>query len=340
LDSLVTDSNITIKNVIYKNSTSVVKVLNKSKNVDKKISTNTLAKTNKHYSIKINNNVKLTLFNLASVYEGKNCSKNVCGSGEQLYRVMLVKGASGTAVKYDGKYIVLDKNGDYIKNDLLKYTTSKNNSNYFYAVYYSEVNGCGANANSIASLFEITTNNGKKFVYVPADLENNGYAIYDANNGSDYGYAYWFECNKSGLAKKSTNSLHGVTTKKVDSNTFKVVNKVNPVKVSAEVNVAQEIANYFKLNNYNLNDITIYQASHHGRNNSPKAMSILNLNRESLYNVIPSTSTAAGTTHALYYKNFNYTLGRTQKLIVGNKPEKGIYCYIRNDGNTDCSVKK
>ena len=337
LDELIKDSNITIKNVIYKSSAKVTNILKKAKNVKNIIKTNNLAKNNKYYSIKINDKVKLTLFNLTSVYEGKNCS-NVCSNGEQLYRVMLVKGASGSAVKYGGKYIVLDKNGDNIKNDVLKYTTEKNNSNYFYATYYSKVNGCGANANSIASLFEITTNNGKKFVYVPADLENNGYAIYDENNGSDYGYVYWFECNKKGLAKKSTNSLHGVTTKKVSSNTFKVVNKVNPVKASAEVNVAQDIANYFKSNNYNLNNITIYQASHHGRDNSPKAMEILNLNRSDLYNVIPGTSTADGTTHALYYKNYKYTLGKTKKLIVGNKPEKGIYCYIRNDGSTNCSV--
>lgn len=244
------------------------------------------------------------IYNVSDVFEGKSCS-----TGYQLKFDKLTSNSESVLKNYIRYgYQIKDKNGNVVKNkngkdkvevkylgidgndfskivmlpdpnkdpDFVKKQTSGNISDIkLYAKYLKKArSNCNQNANSLAILIRVPVGTSDyRYVYIPSDLENNGYSFYgspasETSNNLIYGTA---TVNYSTLGSYS------------DVEKFEAT-KASVVKVASSYKVAKKIRS--TLGN-DLNKIVIYQAAHHGSNDTLESISLLNLNRSVGYNNEP-----------------------------------------------------
>ena len=100
-------------------------------------------------------------------------------------------------------------------------------------------------------------------------------------------------------------------------------------KVASETNVANSINKAI-----DSSKIVIYQTSHHGYNDSPDAVNILNLNRKGVYAISNTNQDLKNYGSFLTLRSYYSTLGNATRLTTGSG--NGIECNIKKDGSTSC----
>ena len=276
------------------------------------------------------------LFNVKDIYKNDDCKK----SG---YIIAFTNSVTSSKVLYaktiDNKYIYFN-GSDYLKNgsnvkimttDKLEEEIDKDNllnSRFYMYTVESGRNHCSPNANSIAVLFKVTTDDGRKYIYIPSDLENNGYSPfgeYDKKYGviiHGYSPTYYVDYElKDGLPRFI-----------VENNKLKLHSNIPNVKKPQDYITALNIKNKF---NDVINNLVIYQQAHHGLNNSKAAMDLLNLNQEGVYTIAPIGANPI-TSHLFPALETEYLLNRTNIMFSGGKNKNGIRCTINNLGKTLC----
>ena len=229
---------------------------------------------------------------------------------------------------FGGGYVWFD--GDQYPNTTLTSSGSsavwETNGTTFgkYRYWYADMTtreACSSNAESLAVLAEVKNDNASKYMYFANDIENFGYDAFPDSDGI-YGNGY-----------------DVFYTEKPDfSNGEFVGTKVDIPKSPQETQAAISISN--KLGSA-LNDIVIYQESHHGFNNAPDALNILNINRSSNppYAIAtvgedPSLSRYFHEARGYYYSLKNIPVDH--KMYTGENND-GVTCYINNSGGYGCS---
>ena len=165
---------------------------------------------------------------------------------------------------------------------------------------------------------------------LPSDLENNGvtYEGQEVTIGNQkakvYGNGYTVGYDRSNLSKTKS------------------------VVIASESIVANQIKNYITSNNGSLNDIILYQASHHASNVDSYAINTLNLNRGNLYVVAPTSGDVGDdyklAQHLIFYKllrnnSSNKHFTTTSYLATKNTiySEKAVVFTINHEGKIDGS---
>ena len=201
--SLINKSNITVKNVIVKyEKTAGSETQNVYKNIVKAAanqgthiitSPNVTAselksltgksvsytKLSEEYQIKVGDFLNLYFYNVNDIYIGKTCTE-----GEI---IKFKTKSSSDLYKIDGKYVMFDNSSGTYPNVTYQLvdtvTTAGSGFNRkFYAVSSGTRSSCRSNANSIATFAEVKIDGGNnKYVYLPGDLDNNGYDIVPTN---------------------------------------------------------------------------------------------------------------------------------------------------------------
>ena len=284
--------------------------------------------------------LKLDFFNTSDVYQGKDCP-----SGHKIS--WTASTSSSNYIKTsDDKYIYIDgseyetkQNGEFALTsskypyaDVTLKTTSnlvtKENGSgmnrYFYAVDSGSHSICQSNPNAFGILAEVTTTGLKKYMYFPGDLENAGYSMLSSGANS----SALFE----DLDFENGEFIHNVTPYSIpseDDTATAIYNKL--ASDASSLNLSVDTL---------LNNIVIYQESHHGHNNSEKAVWKLNINRASGIYAIEEGGTNMPTTAGFNAaKTYWYTLGNLpaeNKIRVGDSTKDGVYCVIDTIGETLC----
>jgi hypothetical protein len=319
----------------------------------------------------INSNIDMILFNVYDVYaaiaaklgieRSKLCSTTtIYGTSDNgvntLRRNTFYRFRTST-ISFEGtKFFTTEAN----ENTNAITTTPTNSTSEDFTTYFLDDGMCNENANSIAVLFKIKTGNSNKYIYVPSDLQNNGYTVafdgyndaitnwYSYRNSDDTSLKY--EENIPKISSESyitefTMNVTAATKKKIYKNTEELV---FPVRVKAETKTAEAIANYIINENHDsLNDLVIYQQAHHGRNNAPSAINALNLNNGEVtkYSIGVSPYDSETAAHSFDYRTQVYTLSNTQKMYTGKKYPideaycnggGGVICTINSYGEYEC----
>ena len=288
---------------------------------------------------KLSDNVRMYLFNTKDIYASNdNCGDKDYGVGF----TSNVNTTSAFAKSTDNKYIYFEgsdylKNGNKTKISTINKIEDKLGSDYringrFYITMINTGDkrpNCSSNANSLAVLFQVKTQKGNKYIYIPSDLENNGY-----NPFGEYDSTY-----------KTT--IHGYSATyfyeyKLDDGKVKFVIKDNQLVKSSKIKMVKVAASYKTALNMKdkfsdlIGNITVYQSAHHGLNNYEEVINVLKLNNKDV-NIItpagsnPKSSKMFHTSSGVYYlKNSNMMYG-------GGANKKGTNCSIKSDGTTSCA---
>ncbi len=336
--NLLSDSKFTIKNLIIKKeaskTTTYQKIADAAKNnkVTKVIESSTISEG---AAYTLNSNIKFYLFNTKDVFSGKTGCTAYSKTDYTVYFAASVNDTSSLAKDTNNKYIYFEgeeylKDGGNTKiytSDKVEFKVNGMKSRFYAAI--SDTNNCRSNANSIATLFQIKTNSGNKYVYIPGDLENNGYyplgeldSTYNQTIHGVFG-TYYDEY------KLVDNKPRFV----VKNNKFVKSTKTSIVRAASEYITAKNIKNKFSDISGN---IVIYQASHHGLNNSEEAMNTLNINRSDAY-VVTSNKDIRDSKN-IRYVLANYSLRNTQRLFVSASNRYGIKCTISSNSKTKCAA--
>ena len=319
--SILKDANINTKNVIMKKEsknlkpyTNVVNSLGDSSNI--------VYLTSEGQKITVGNYLELYLFNVDDVYKDKTCHD--VGERYSFYA------STTNAIQINGKYYYFDgskyPNIQLIGTDTIitkSDTVNKSLDNYYYlAKADSNKNDCNANANSLGIIIKVKTSNGNRYMYFSGDIDNSGYDITEINgiygNGAQIVYPIGGEV---GIAQSYEN---GILTGYLP--------ELN--RLTSETTTASNISKYF---GNEINNITIYQVSHHGLNNAPDAINILGLNRSNVHAVVPSKSSIGNSTIFINARTYYYTLSNANKYFPGGKTKNGVYCNINDVGKTSCN---
>ena len=277
-------------------------------------------------TIRVGQYLKLDFFNTSNVYDGK-----ICKEGEGVAWTANI--ASSKLFKTpDEKYVYFD--GSEYPNITLKMTdtlVAKENGSginkYFYASIPSARNICRSNPNSFGILAEITTTGLKKYAYFANDIESAGFS----------------SLNSGGNSSQQFENLA------FDPESGKFITDVTPYTIPSELNATTSI--YNKLSDDAvflgvtveelLDNIAIFQESHHGSNNNEEAIWKINLNREDgIYAIEEGSTNQASTTSWAQSKIYYYTLGNLpaeNKLRAGDPDKDGIHCTIDMLGDTICA---
>ena len=291
--------------------------------------------------IEVGKYLKLNFFNVADVYENKECQEGAAitwtanTNSNALFRT-----PSGQYVYFDGSEYSTKESGEFATtsskypyaNITLKTTATpipkdggSGMNRYFYASKVASRNICQSNPNSFGILAEVTTTGLKKYAYFSGDLENAGYSTLSSGNNS-------------------SQIFNDLTFENGD---FKTVS--NTYVIPAEDNTANAIYNKLATDassldtsvNTLLNNIVIYQDSHHGINNSDRAIQKLNLNRSSgIYSIEETFYDMSNTPNFNMTKSYYYTLGNipaNHKIRVGIETKEGVECNINSLGATTCA---
>ena len=319
--SILSDSNISVKNLIIKKeslkSSVYSNIVNAKTSTTKLIEASTLSEGKK---ISIGSYNNLYFYNTSDVYKGnKNCGK----------KDLILKfsadptDTSKDFIKINNKYVYF--NGKDFPNVTIKtsegasYNKTNGLNRNFYA-FYMETDNCRSNANSLGILLESLTTNSNKYIYFANDLENAGYPIFGESGVYGAGSSYYYK--RSNYTWTLSNGMF------VKSSSTPIV------KVPSETNVAKKISS--KLGS-NKNNIVIYQEAHHGYNNTIDAINLLGLNRENLNSVATiSWNPVNSPLFSLSLSNHK-VLSKTKKYYVGATDRNGIKCIIKYNGNAACS---
>ena len=345
LKAILNDDSITVKNIIYKKEhlyNNVYKIINGNAKPNTDIIETTALNENM-VSYNISDKVKMHLLNNKDVYS--KYSQEECNV--LFYPIKFSSSNRGqNNVKVNNKYVYLNS---LDPNDrTLKFSNTidhiDNNQGLvngipqrrYYAFVAERTGLCNANSNSIVILMEVKTDKGSKYIYIPSDLENNGYSFFGLfnqtalNQGFMYGTIY-----SSGTTFIFKHTFTGDYANindawAINNNSF--VDTKLSIRVAAESRVANQIRNY--LGN-NINDIVIYQETHHGFNNAKDAIDTLNLNRNGVYSIATSTDIGYNSADALTARSYHYVLNNTN--ILATSVNDGVYCKIVSNGQYECS---
>ena len=200
----------------------------------------------------------------------------------------------------------------------------------YYAFKERKTNRCNANANSIAVFLTIKTDKGNKYVYIPSDLENNGYPLLGEYNNVFKGNVYG---NGSTRPFEDWTINNGVLTL--------ISTNVNPVKIASESRVAKRIKEY--IGSKNLDNIVIYQESHHGINNAKDAINLLNLNRKNVIAIIAARTNGEGAVNArlaMGYESILSNIPSQNKISTGAyKKSNGKFDSCKSSDSVGCTNK-
>ena len=279
------------------------------------------------------------LFNLSDVFLGAKGCKSISYFNyvwDGYTDKSAVRDASGDGLK-DYLYF----NGvDYINNESgFKFSSEsgnpvkRNDNNYLFSRFYvvNQTGGytCNANTNSIVVVFQIKTKEGNKYIYLPSDIENNGYdpfGEYDSNlkttiHGGIATYPYRTITSGDNYIYAFSNGNR--LEKNTDIKTF---------PIAAEYLTAKRVTEKFSDIKEN---ITIYQESHHALNNSPEAISLLGVNSGSTYSIAPTGADPILSNQFRVLRG-QYYLGKSNIMYTGNQKINGIKCTINGSGKTTC----
>ena len=311
--NLINNKNIEIKNLIIKKESKREATYNK---IAGKFSSDKIVKlTEEGMKIDIDSNVEMYLFNIGDVYKSV---KSSCKTGY----VMQYNTNSQVKKKINGHYYYVDgskyPNFEVIETDELIDKSVGKMDRYFYAVYIKGIENCNDNANSIAALFKVKTNKGNKYAYIPGDLYNNGYS-FRATDGI-------FGDDSSTIFEQPADIKYSQETKSFTGN-------LPEIKVPSETNAAKAIKN--KIGN-DVNNIVIYQSTHHGGNNAPDAINILNLNRSDVFVLDPNRNDPSKEITLFIARSYYYSLSKTKTFYGGGINKEGVHCNINSDASYNC----
>lgn len=290
--------------------------------------------------INVGDYLKLDFYNTSSVYDGKTCATGLklawtaSTTTSSLYR-----NAAGEYVYFDGSEYQFDDGGYDISSSRFPnskvtfHTTTtpvqkeggSGMNRYFYAYNGGNHNICASNPNAFGILAEVTTTGLNKYMYFPGDIENAGYSVLSSGANSAQLYS---ELNFNG--SDFTNNTTPFAIPSEDDTATAIYNKLATDAAALGVPV-----------NNLLDNIAIYQESHHGINNSEKALWKLNLNRSSgIYAIAETASNMINNNSFWLAKTYHYTLGNLpaeNKLQVGTNTKDGVGCTINTNGVTSCA---
>ena len=317
--SILGNNNIDVKKIIMKHESKNADGLKKYNQLTSKYKDKMVNITGDGQKIVVDNNTEFYLFNTADVYKDKKCHEG--------YVVSFIGNGSATAKKINGKYYYFDgstyPNIKLVATDKVvykhgEYIGSKGMDNYFYATPSNKTNDCNANNNSLVIVVKIKGLNDNSYMYFSGDINNGGYDIVPSNG--IYG-------NVDGMLYSSIESI------KYSSETGWFTGAMaDRLLTPSETNVANAVKKF--LGN-EVNNIKIYQMAHHGANDSPDVVKILNLNRENL-NAVMTYSTNMCTSSSFPFVRSCYILSKAKILFPGGKTKNGIRCTINYAGKTNC----
>ena len=346
--SIIKDDKFIIKNlvlkkesldspiIVYNDITNAATERNNKAGNSQKIS---VIDTNKKFSegssYSINSNVKMYFFNVSDVYAS---DKDICNKTDYALSFnSSVTEIEDIAKATNDKYIYMD-GSDYVKNgNKVKIKTTANAesvvdnnnriNNRFYLHFMGKRNPCTSNANSLAIIFQIKTTNGNKYIYLPNDLENAGYnpfGEYDSNQKTTiHGYnpTYFYEYQMNGSEPRFI----------IKDGSLVKSTKTKSVKKPSSYVTAKNIKS--KLSDV-VNNIVIYQLSHHGLNNYQEVIDLLKINQKGVYSISPSNRPK--TSSQFHTQQSVYNLKNTTIQGVGEKKKNGIKCTVNSIGTTKC----
>ena len=277
-------------------------------------------------SIVVDEYLTLHLFNTGDSYKDKpNCAVGT--------RITWTASIRQDDTKYirdtEGNYIYFDGDAYNGTNDrsiiqtaetLVTKSDGSGISRYFYAFKTDNNQICRSNPNSLAILADVASTGVHKYAYFPGDVENAGYSAMASGGNSTEMY--------QNIVFDNTNKV------------FK--NKIQWAPgVGAEIKAASAVRSKILGDGNSLNDIVIYQMSHHGLNNSDEAVSKLDLNRETgIYAIEENSVNMSDTVSWNYTKTWYYTLGEvgSNRLRVGRDAYNRVNCSVTMEGSTKCKL--
>ena len=295
-------------------------------------------KSGNNLEYRLDSNTSMYIFNIKDAFKGnKKCSSYSNYTEYSINFNTQYDDKSIIAKDQNGKYIYIE-GSDYLSNgSKVKIKTSekvnfnRNTSepmkSRFYMTY-RKLNNCRSNTQSMPVVFKVKTKNGNKYMFIPGDLENNGYYPFGEYD-SRYGVTIHGVTNTYFPEFKIVNKEPRFY---VNNNKLKNSTKISMVKVPAEYTTARDMINKFSDIKGN---ITVFQQSHHGLNNSPEMISLLGLNKSTTYSVAPVGGDPKNSTSIRSLMS-QYNLRNTKIMFSGGK-KQGIKCVINSSGQTACS---
>jgi len=286
------------------------------------------------YKINVGDYLSMYFYNTDDIY--KNYNSSDCITGTLIKYNSKWRDTTEYVKTDDGQYIYYDNtSGQFPGNSKLKTTKvfkevigSNRYFSYFYAYKAGTKNACRANGNSIAVMFSVKVENSPyKYIYMPGDLENIGYDIFPTKiDGYD-----------SPIYGNSGSYIYYEDKIKFDETKQRIFGGYKRVRVASETDVAKNIASSSAFKN-KLQNIVIYQQSHHGFNNGKDAIDILGLNRSGVYAIATATGSFTKTSSFLRLVSYYYSLGKVPsnyKLNTSNG-KNGIKCNIAYNATVKC----
>lgn len=298
--------------------------------------------------IQVGNYLTLYFYNTTDVFSGKTCTKG--------YKFKFTANTDTSSYKFlkdsKGRYYRINNTAGTFPNFTYEYSNTLESgpagfNSYYYAFNHTEDDGsykqsytCLSNANSYGILAEIKTDAANKYVYFPNDLDNYGYDLKPTTTDVTY---YSSRSGKNVTVNNHQVYGNGVGKVYKGHTLSDLVNNnltANQNKTYSETKVAYEIAD--KLGS-DLSNLVIYQISHHGSNNAPDAMDILNINRSNMYAINNRKSNVGNGDNIISRKTYYYALGNvnaSNKLYSGYNKGNGVYCAINSAGTTKCGYNE
>ena len=300
------------------------------------IETDSKLKEGSYYTL--SDNIKMYFFNVKDIYTSSDHCERRDYSTSMTSSISADRYAKSTDNKYiyfEGKDFLTNGNKVQIKTstDLVESLgTDYRINGRFYVTMINDGQKrtpCSSNANSIAVLFQIKTEKGNKYMYIPSDLENNGYSPfgeYDSTYKTTIrGYAptYFYDYKEE----------NGKVKFIVKDNKLVKSTKTTPVKRASSYKTALAMKNKFS---DIVGNITVYQSAHHGLNNYEEVINLLKINSSSVYTITPvggnpKNNKTFQTSQGVYY------LRNTNIMHGGGNDKLGTKCSITAKGTTTCA---
>ena len=337
---IMNDTKFTIKKLILKKEQfssideSLIKTAN-SRNIPI-VDTNSKFSEGSYYTL--SDNIKIYFFNVKDIYTASDkCERRevVTSFTSNINNIQFVKSSSNKYIYMEGVDYLNDGNSVKIKtrSDIVESLGSDYRiKGRFYLGLFKDGakrSPCSSNANSIAILFQVKTDKGNKYMYIPSDIENNGYdslGEYDSSLKATihgYGPTYFYEY------KEENGQLKYV----IKNNKLVQSTKTTPVRKASSYKTALKMKDTFS---DLAGNITVYQSAHHGLNNYPEVVNALKLNSSSVYTITPTASNPK-TNKTFATSSGAYYLRNTNIMYDGGASKQGTKCTITSKGTTSCA---
>lgn len=352
-EDIINDKDITVKNVVLKETNEEYKgqnyfeymkdkASNKGINV---INTQELSEGNK-LSLE---NINIKLYNNQNIFKGKKERCEWTINNETFSNMprasALNKFDYAIVVPKTTLYMVASKDGDYTEfisgRDTIKSYTRRG-----YVLFVGNKNknalACDEKANSLALLIEITDNNGqaRSYAYLPSSIENNGYPVQGTEERKNY---------KTIISDKiiyGNGSTYGIYVTDRVINNKHVYEFIEPTSETVfkdtENKVSEQIAK--DIGQENLKKIKIYQASNYGYSVAKNTLENLGLvdsngtRLNSFYTIIEGNYKKYDKNEYIVWRN-SRTYSINGFSTFSNKTS-WVECFVTDAGGTACNTKK